>query len=136
MPALLLSAPRLTVSRNAAAGALAATAVLSLVALLAAPLVAYVIHRDGVPNHAAHYRLLAAAVGEHQGGGARDAEGRRHGPAVVPFDVEVNGDVLGPEDAQGLLPECPVVTELGPAGLALAEENGQRLLLVRAGASR
>ena len=56
LPALLLSAPRLELSRTAAAGTLAATSVLSLGALLAAPLVAYVIHRDGVPNRVDRYR--------------------------------------------------------------------------------
>jgi 4-amino-4-deoxy-L-arabinose transferase-like glycosyltransferase len=62
LPALLLSAPGLQTTRRAAAGALAAACVVPLVAILLSPAIAYVIHRDGVPNHAAHYRLLAAAV--------------------------------------------------------------------------
>jgi len=50
------------VSRGAAAGVLAIAAIVPLIALLASPAIATMIHRDGVPNHAAHYRLIAAAV--------------------------------------------------------------------------
>jgi len=62
LPALLLSSQRLQVSRAAAAGVLAIATILPFVALIASPAVALVIHRDGLSNHAAHYRLLAAAV--------------------------------------------------------------------------
>jgi 4-amino-4-deoxy-L-arabinose transferase-like glycosyltransferase len=62
LPAALLSSRHVTVSRTAAAGALALVTTVSLAALAAAPAIAYVIHRNGVPNHAAHYRLIAAAV--------------------------------------------------------------------------
>ena len=62
LPAVLLSSRHLTVSRTAAAGALLVATLVPLVALAAAPAIAYVIHRNGVPNHAAHYRLIATAV--------------------------------------------------------------------------
>jgi len=62
LPALLLSAPRLQVSRAAAASVLAVAAAFPLVALIASPAIATVIHRHGLSNHAAHYRLLAAEV--------------------------------------------------------------------------
>jgi 4-amino-4-deoxy-L-arabinose transferase-like glycosyltransferase len=62
LPAALLSSRAVTATRDAAAGVLAAAATVPLVAVLLSPAVAYVIHRDGVPNHASHYRLIAAAV--------------------------------------------------------------------------
>lgn len=62
LPALLLSARSLQTTRVAAAGMLAAACAVPLIAILLSPAIAYVIHRDGVPNHAAHYRLLAAEV--------------------------------------------------------------------------
>jgi hypothetical protein len=62
LPAALLSSRHLHVSRVAAAAVLAVASIVPLVALLASPAIAIMIHRDGVPNHAAHYRLIAAAV--------------------------------------------------------------------------
>ena len=62
LPALLLSARGLQTTRSAAAGVLAAACAVPLIAILLAPAIAIAIHRDGVPNHAAHYRLIAAAV--------------------------------------------------------------------------
>ena len=62
LPALLLSARGLQTTRNAAAGALAAACAFPLIAILLSPAIAYFIHRDGVPNHATHYRQIAAAV--------------------------------------------------------------------------
>jgi dolichyl-phosphate-mannose-protein mannosyltransferase len=62
LPATLLSASRVQASRAAAAGALALATLLPLIALAASPAIAYVIHRDGLQNHAAYYRLVAAAV--------------------------------------------------------------------------
>ena len=56
LPALLLSARGLQTTRGAAAGVLAAACAVPLIAILLAPAIAYVIHRDGVPNHATHYR--------------------------------------------------------------------------------
>ena len=53
LPAVLLSAPRLHVSRGAAAGVLAIASIAPLIALLASPAIATMIHRNGVPNHAA-----------------------------------------------------------------------------------
>ena len=62
LPAALLSSPRLMTTRDAAAGVLAAACAFPLIALLAAPVVAIVVHRDGISNHASHYRLIADAV--------------------------------------------------------------------------
>jgi 4-amino-4-deoxy-L-arabinose transferase-like glycosyltransferase len=62
LPAALLSSRAVTVTRDAAGGVLAAAAAVPLIAILLSPAVAYVIHREGVPNHASHYRLIAAAV--------------------------------------------------------------------------
>lgn len=62
LPAALLSSPRVAVSRPAAGRVLMAACAFPLVALLLSPAIAYVIHRDGVANHATHYRLIAAAV--------------------------------------------------------------------------
>lgn len=62
LPAALLSSRFLQVTRAAAAGVLAAACAVPLIAVIVSPLIAYVIHRDGVPNHAAHYRMVAAAV--------------------------------------------------------------------------
>jgi 4-amino-4-deoxy-L-arabinose transferase-like glycosyltransferase len=62
LPAVLLASPRVAVTRSAAASVLAAAMVVPLAALLLSPAVAYVIHRQGVPNHASHYRLIAAEV--------------------------------------------------------------------------
>jgi 4-amino-4-deoxy-L-arabinose transferase-like glycosyltransferase len=62
VPAMLISSRDLTVSRERAAGVLAAAAAVPLVAILIAPAVAYAIHREGPANYASHYRLIAAAV--------------------------------------------------------------------------
>lgn len=62
LPAALLSSRAVNVTRDAASGVLAAAAAVPLVAVLLSPAVAYMIHLDGVPNHASHYRLIAAAV--------------------------------------------------------------------------
>ena len=62
LPAALLSSRRVVVARQAAAGVLAAACVVPLVALACAPVVAYVIHREGLTNDAAHYRQIAVAV--------------------------------------------------------------------------
>lgn len=62
LPALLLSTRRLQTTRSAAAGVLAAALAFPLIAILLSPAVAVFLHRDGVPNHASHYRLIAAAV--------------------------------------------------------------------------
>jgi hypothetical protein len=62
LPAILLSSRLAQVTRNAAAGVLAAACVVPLIAISFSPLIAYVIHRDGVGNHAAHYRMIAAAI--------------------------------------------------------------------------
>jgi 4-amino-4-deoxy-L-arabinose transferase-like glycosyltransferase len=64
LPAALLSARTVNTSRNAAAGVLAVAAAVPVLAVLVAPLIAYVIFVQGVPNHASHYRLIAAAVDE------------------------------------------------------------------------
>jgi hypothetical protein len=62
LPALLMSSRAIVVSRKSAVGVLAAAAILPVGAILISPAVAYAIHLQGVPNHASHYRLIAAAV--------------------------------------------------------------------------
>jgi hypothetical protein len=62
LPVVLLSAPGIVVPRAALARLLAIAVALPIAATLAAPGIAYVIHRNGVPNYATHYRLLAAAI--------------------------------------------------------------------------
>jgi hypothetical protein len=62
LPVVLLSSPRLTAPRRAASWLLGAAIVFPAVMVLAAPFIAVWIHREGVPNYAAHYRLLAQAI--------------------------------------------------------------------------
>ena len=62
LPVVLLSSPLVTVPRRAAVWLLAAAIVFPVVMVLAAPFIAVWIHREGVPNYATHYRLLAQAV--------------------------------------------------------------------------
>jgi 4-amino-4-deoxy-L-arabinose transferase-like glycosyltransferase len=62
VPVVLLSSPLVTVPRRAATWLLAATIVFPILMVLASPFIAIWIHREGVPNYATHYRLLAQAV--------------------------------------------------------------------------
>jgi 4-amino-4-deoxy-L-arabinose transferase-like glycosyltransferase len=62
LPVVALSSPHLALPRPAARRILAVAFVVPLVALLASPIVATVVHREGVPNRATHYRQLAAEV--------------------------------------------------------------------------
>jgi hypothetical protein len=62
LPVVLLSSPLLKVNRAAAVNILALAIVLPLLMLAASPVIALVIHRQGVPNYASHYRLIAQAV--------------------------------------------------------------------------
>jgi hypothetical protein len=62
LPVVLLSSPLLEVNRAAAVNILALAIVLPLLMLAASPVIALVIHRQGVPNYASHYRLIAQAV--------------------------------------------------------------------------
>src|SRR5260370_5941517 len=58
---VLLSSPLVRVSRRATLWLLGLAIVFPLLMALASPVIAIVIHREGVPNYATHYRLLAAA---------------------------------------------------------------------------
>jgi 4-amino-4-deoxy-L-arabinose transferase-like glycosyltransferase len=62
LPLLLLSSPLVTVPRRAAVWLLAAAIVFPVLMVAASPFIAIWIHREGVPNYATHYRLLAQAV--------------------------------------------------------------------------
>jgi hypothetical protein len=62
LPVVLLSSPLLKVNRTAAVNILALAIVLPLLMLAASPVIALIIHRQGVPNYASHYRLIAQAV--------------------------------------------------------------------------
>jgi len=59
---VLLSSPLIRVSRRATTWLLGLAVVFPLLVTLASPIIAIVIHRQGVPNYGTHYRLLAAAV--------------------------------------------------------------------------
>ena len=61
-PVVMLSSPLVTIPRPAAVLAVAGAIVIPLVMVAVSPVIAAVIHREGVTNHASHYRLLAAAV--------------------------------------------------------------------------
>jgi hypothetical protein len=62
LPVVLLSSPRVTLSRRAATAVLALAVMFPVVMTLAAPWIAVAIHRAGVPNNATHYRLVARAI--------------------------------------------------------------------------
>ena len=62
LPVVLLSSPLITLSRRAATVLLAIAVVFPVVMALAAPAIAVMIHREGLDNNAAHYRLVAAEV--------------------------------------------------------------------------
>jgi 4-amino-4-deoxy-L-arabinose transferase-like glycosyltransferase len=62
LPVVLLSSPLLRIPRAAAVRILALAVAFPLLMLLASPVIAIVIHRQGVSHNATHYRLLAAAV--------------------------------------------------------------------------
>jgi 4-amino-4-deoxy-L-arabinose transferase-like glycosyltransferase len=62
LPALMLSAPGVAVTRRAAAAVLGAAYAIPVVALAASPLVAMNLLREGAPNDASYYSLLAHEV--------------------------------------------------------------------------
>jgi 4-amino-4-deoxy-L-arabinose transferase-like glycosyltransferase len=62
LPVILLSSPKVTVTRAMARGVLGVALVVPFAALAASPFVAYAIHRHGLDNYAAHYALVAEAV--------------------------------------------------------------------------
>ena len=62
LPIVLLASPLVTVARAAAVRLLAFALAFPPLMVLAAPVIAIVIHREGVPNYATHYRLVADAV--------------------------------------------------------------------------
>lgn len=62
LPVVLLSSPLITVAAPAVRRIVGIALAFPLIALAASPLIAFVIHREGVTNHATHYRLLAQAV--------------------------------------------------------------------------
>ena len=62
LPVVLFGSPLVAVKRAAAVGVLALAIVFPLVMIAASPVIALVIHRQGVSNYASHYRLIAQAV--------------------------------------------------------------------------
>jgi Dolichyl-phosphate-mannose-protein mannosyltransferase len=62
LPVVLLSSPRVVIAAAAARRVVGLAIALPLIALAASPLIAWMIHREGVSNHATHYRALAQAV--------------------------------------------------------------------------
>jgi hypothetical protein len=61
-PIVLLSSPRISIPRPAAERILALAIALPTAALALSPAIAIYIHRQGVPNSATHYRLVAQAA--------------------------------------------------------------------------
>lgn len=62
LPVVVLSSPRLAVSREALGRLVTLAIAFPVVMLVAAPAIAIMRHLDGLDHHAAHYRLLAQAV--------------------------------------------------------------------------
>ena len=62
LPVVLLSSPQVTLPRAAAIRILAIALAVPVVCVIAAPLVALVVHLRGSENYGAHYRLVAEAV--------------------------------------------------------------------------
>jgi hypothetical protein len=61
-PVVLLSSPQLTIPRLAVRRILALAMAVPVIALALSPAIALVIHRQGVPNDATHYQLVAQAA--------------------------------------------------------------------------
>jgi 4-amino-4-deoxy-L-arabinose transferase-like glycosyltransferase len=62
VPVVLLSSRRVRIARTQARRILALAIALPVIAAALSPVIAIVIHRRGVPNYSAHYRLVAQAV--------------------------------------------------------------------------
>ena len=62
LPVIQLSSPLIAVPRRAAVWLLAAAVTFPVLMVAASPFIAVWIHREGLPNYAAHYRLLAQAI--------------------------------------------------------------------------
>ena len=62
LPIVLLSSPLVTITRSSTVWLLTAAIVYPTLMVVASPVIAMVIHREGVTHYAAHYRLIARAV--------------------------------------------------------------------------
>lgn len=62
LPVVLLSSPRLTIPHSSVLGTVTLAIIVPVGAMLASPVIAYVIHQRGVPSGAAHYRQLAGEI--------------------------------------------------------------------------
>jgi hypothetical protein len=62
LPVVLLSSPAVTLPKTAVRRIVGFALAFPLIALAASPLIAVMIHREGVPNYATHYSGLAQAV--------------------------------------------------------------------------
>jgi hypothetical protein len=62
LPVVLLSSPLVTVNRAAAVYVLVLAIAVPLVMVAASPVIAFVIHRQGLTNYASQYRLIAQTV--------------------------------------------------------------------------
>jgi hypothetical protein len=62
LPVVLFASPLVQINRAAAVYILAFAVIFPLLLLAASPVIALVIHRQGVTNYASHYRLIAQAV--------------------------------------------------------------------------
>jgi len=64
LPVVLLSSPRMVISRIAAIRILAIAVCFPMLAVLVAPIVAVVTHLNGIPNYGTQYSLVAEAAGK------------------------------------------------------------------------
>ena len=62
LPVVLLSSPLIAISRIAVRRIVAVAIALPLIAVALSPVIAWVIHRQGVPNYATHYSGVARAI--------------------------------------------------------------------------
>jgi hypothetical protein len=89
LPVVLLSSPRIAISRTAAIRVLAVAVAFPLLALAAAPVVAVVTHIKGVSNYGNQYSLIADAAGRFW----RETTGRSV-RLIGSYDNVMNGSVF------------------------------------------
>jgi hypothetical protein len=89
LPIVLLSSPLVTITRSAGIRLLTLVVVYTTAIVAASPVIAIVLHRQGVPNYATHYQLIARAM-------ERAWSARTNAPLriVGSYSVIVNGIVF------------------------------------------
>lgn len=131
LPVVLLSSPLVAVPRAALTWLLAAAVAFPVLMVLASPFIAIWIHREGVPNYATHYRLLARAIEQ-----AWSSEVKQPLRYVGSYTNIVNGvvfylrdkpstlDIIGP-DSTPWADEASVAR----AGIALVCPDGEAICM-------